>query len=428
MNVREIAFRVLRIVEKRRFVPREELDPALSRMEDRDRAFLKELVWGVLRRRVYLDWIINRFLNKKDIPPSIRIILRMGAYQILFMDGVPDYAAVNESVKLVRLKSFKGLVNAVLRKIASTGYLEPEEIHLKYSHPKWISDILVENFGHENAIRIMENHLKPLPLVLRVNKLKIDRETFMERYGYLDPKPTPHSPFGVTVEYNGPTDELEPVLKGYATVQGESSQVIPLILDLKPGMRILDACASPGGKTTHMAELIGDEGEIVAIDVSVDKVERVVESAKRLGLKSIKTAVADSRKIHELFDEEFDLVLVDAPCTSLGTARKNPEVLMRVKEKDIKKMSEVQKEILESSWRVLKPGGMLMYSVCTFTKEETVENIRWFLENHEADLKDPREKLKELGVEFFWDGFGFLILPDETMTEFYASVLRKVKR
>ncbi|HDG62407.1 MAG TPA: 16S rRNA (cytosine(967)-C(5))-methyltransferase, partial [Thermotoga sp.] len=179
MNTREIASRVLRIFEKKKRIPEDEVRRALSRMDERDRAFFKELVWGVVRKRRLLDWYIDRFLRRKEIPPAVRVLLRMGVYQILFMDSVPNYAAVNETVALAENKSFKRLINAILRKVSSMEIEEPSELSLKYSHPEWLVNYWKSFLKEEIVEEILRWNMVPSPIVLRVNTLKITREELM---------------------------------------------------------------------------------------------------------------------------------------------------------------------------------------------------------------------------------------------------------
>ena len=428
MNVRKIAYRVLRKLEKDGRFPTEESKMALSRMEKRERAFFKELVWGTMRKQIYIDWLLNEYLKNPEIPPAIRIALRMGVYQILFMDSVPNYAAVAESVKLVENVRFRKLVNAILRRISREGFKEPDEIHIKYSHPEWIYKELLK-WGNDVANIVMEDHSKPLPTVLRVNTLKTSREELLKRLQKegIDSRPTKHSPFGIIIRYNGDLSELPAIREGLAIVQGESSQIVTAILDPKPGSKILDMASGMGGKTTHMAEYTKDDAEILAVDDFSEKIDVLMENAKRLGINSIKTLVADSRRLSSVIKEKFDYILLDAPCTSLGTARKNPDVLLTTRPDDPEKMRKVQKDLLDQATRLLKEKGKLAYSICTFTKAESTDLLREFLErNGDMRVVDIRENLGNLGVDYVWDGLGAFMIPDgDVLTEFYIAAFEK---
>ena len=429
MNVREIASRVLRIFEKKKRIPEDEVRKALSRMNDRDRAFFKELVWGVVRRRRLLDWYIDKFLRRREIPPAVRVLLRIGVYQILFMDSVPDYAAVNETVALVENESFRGLINAILRKISSVEIGEPSELSLKYSHPEWLVNYWKGFLEEEVVERILKWNMVPSPIVLRVNTLRITREeliNILKEEGH-EVSETPHSPVGIWIKKLGKSlDDSRVLSEGLATVQGESSQIVPFLMELDSDLIVLDVCSSPGGKTTHIAELMRNKGKIMAFDISLDKVEKVMENAKRLGIEIIDAGISPGEKLPDIVKEKFDRILLDVPCTSLGTIRKNPDVMWRVKKSDIKKLSKLQYELLSSSWKLLKEGGILIYSTCTVTLEENIEVIKKFLTEHEdVEVQDISDEISKFRVDGIWDGYGFLMLPDETITPFYVSKLRK---
>lgn len=426
-NVRLLAYRLLRKYEKEKFLDREDVDSVLSVLNDRDRRFLKELVWGVMRKEELLDWYINQLLRNPDIPPAVRVALRMGVYQLLFMDGVPDYAAVSETVKLVKNENFKKLVNAVLRRVKSVP--PPSDLHLVYSHPKWLVDYWRSFLPEEVVLRIMEWYQKPLPTVLRANSLVTTRDEVIE---ILSKEGTEavcgkHSPFSVVIKKLGvPLNDSKVITEGLATVQGESSQIVPLLMDLEPNMKVLDTCSAPGGKTTFIAELMKDKGEILATDVSMERLQLVEKHVRRLKLSSVKIKLADAERLTEFIQDEFDRILVDAPCSSLGTARNHPEVLRRAKKEEFKELSEKQFRILSQSWKLLKKGGILLYSTCTITKEENTEVIKAFAEQTpDVEVIDLRKRLEDYGVEGLWDGFGFLMLPDETLTPFYVSALKK---
>ncbi|MCD6551042.1 16S rRNA (cytosine(967)-C(5))-methyltransferase [Thermotoga sp.] len=426
-NVRLLAYRLLRKYEKERLIGREDVDSVLSVLSDRDRRFLKELVWGVMRKEELLDWYINQLLKKTDIPPAVRVALRMGTYQLLFMDGVPDYAAVSETVKLIKNESFKKLINAVLRRIKSVP--PPSDLHVALSHPKWIVDYWRSFLPKDVVLRIMEWNQEPLPTVLRVNSFVTTRDEVIEILSKEGAEAVygKHSPFSIVIKKLGvPLNNSRVITEGFATVQGESSQMVPLLMDLRPNMKVLDTCSAPGGKTTFIAELMKDSGEILATDVSMERLQLVTKHVKRLKLSSVKIKLADAEHLTEYVQDAFDRILVDVPCSSLGTARHHPEVLRRVKKEEFSELSKKQLRILSQAWKLLKKGGILLYSTCTVTKEENTEVIKAFAsQTPDFEVIDLREKLEDYGVEGLWDGFGFLMLPDETLTPFYVSALRK---
>jgi len=307
---------------------------------------------------------------------------------------------------------------------------EPKELHLVYSHPEWIVNYWRSFLPEEAVLRIMKWNQEPLPVMLRVNSLATTKEEVIKILAEEGTEAVPgkHAPFSLVVRKLGISMNDSRVIKdGLASVQGESSQLVPFFMELKPGLRVLDTCAAPGGKTTAIAELVKDQGKILAVDISREKTQLVEKHAKRLKLSSIETKIADVERLTEYVQDTFDRILVDAPCTSLGTARNHPEVLRRVNKEDFKKFSEIQLRMVQQAWQLLEKGGILLYSTCTVTKEENTEVVKRFVsERKDVEVIDTRDKMKEFEVEGIWDGYGFLMLPDETITPFYVSVLRKM--
>ncbi|MCD6105550.1 MAG: 16S rRNA (cytosine(967)-C(5))-methyltransferase [Thermosipho sp. (in: Bacteria)] len=383
-----------------------------------EKAFFKDLVFGVLRRQEYLDWIINSFLKKKDIPPSIRTVLRIGTYLLLFTN-TPKYAAVNETVKLVEKQSFRKLVNAILRNISKLSYIkEPNEIHLKYSHPKWLIEYWKKFLSKDYLFSMLELNLIPPKTTARVNKRKIKREDLK----FSNIQFTKHSPCGIIFEnFNSSPWELKEYLEGYITYQSESSQLIPLLVDFSPDEYVLDLCSAPGGKATHILEI--ENVKLYVNDIDANKIEIVKNQFKRLNLTPENFSIKDARKIN--FDIKFDKIFIDAPCSSLGTARRNPEVLRRQTPENIKKLSRLQKEILNNAWNLLKKDGIIIYSTCTVAFEENTLNSKWLVESKNGKVIDIREKLENFDVKYLWDGYGALFYPDESLTPFYVSLIKR---
>ncbi|MDN5324633.1 MAG: rRNA (cytosine967-C5)-methyltransferase [Thermosipho sp. (in: thermotogales)] len=383
-----------------------------------EKAFFKDLVYGVLRRQEYLDWVINSFLKKKDIPPSIRTVLRIGTYLLLF-SNIPKYAAVNETVNLVEKQSFRKLVNAILRNISKFTYIkEPDEVHLKYSHPKWLIEYWKKFLPEDYLFSMLELNLIPPKTTARVNRRKINRDELnLSNITY-----TKHSPYGIVFEnFNSSPWELKEYIEGYITYQSESSQLIPLLVDFSPDENVLDMCSAPGGKATHILEL--ENVNLYVNDIDSSKMEIVKKQFERLKLTPKNFLVEDARKLD--FNIKFDKIFVDAPCSSLGTARRNPEVLRRQTPENIKQLSKLQKEILENAWKLLKNNGIIIYSTCTVTYEENTLNSKWLVEEKNGTILDIREKLEKFGVKYLWDGYGALFYPNENLTPFYVSLIKK---
>ncbi|MBT1247386.1 MULTISPECIES: 16S rRNA (cytosine(967)-C(5))-methyltransferase [unclassified Thermosipho (in: thermotogales)] len=382
-----------------------------------EKAFFKNLIFGVLRYQDYLDWVINSFLKNKEIPPSIRTILRMGTFQILFTNK-PNYLIVNEMVDLVEKKSFKGLVNAVLRKISKIGYIEPKEIHLKFSHPKWLVEYWKSFLPTDYIIKMLELNQKPIKTTARVNIRKIERDNIKISNSSF----TTHSPVGIVFEKIETNPwEFEEYKKGLITYQSESSQIIPLLVDFKKDEYVLDACAAPGGKATHILEL--QDVNLYVNDIEKERIKITEEQFKRLNLKPKKILNCDAQKIK--LNDFFDKIFVDVPCSSLGTARRNPEVLRRQSKENFQKLSKIQQKIISNLWKNLKKHGLMVYSTCTVTIEENKNTVNQL--KSLGEFLDIRNQLEQFGIKYIWDGYGALFYPDETLTPFYVSIIRKIK-
>jgi len=364
-----------------------------------DRSFLTELTYGVLRWRGRLDWVIQQFskIPFEKIEPEIINILRLGLYQILFLSRTPVSAAVNESTesaKKARGRGGAGFVNAILRSFLRQGkeisypdINKDAALHIAviHSHPLWLVKKWIEEFGVEKTLRVcMVNNQIP-PLTLRANTLKTSREDLIQRFkdGGLNPTPTLFSEEGIRLEGPPPTSELPFFKEGLYIIQDEASQLVASILDPRPRERILDACAAPGGKTTHISQRMKNWGEILAIDLTREKLKKIEEGCQRLGIKIVKTKTGDATKPLPFPKEiEFDRILADVPCSGFGTLQKNPDLKWKRGEEDIHRLSGLQSSILENVSRYLRRGGILVYSTCTVFREENEAVVERFLATH----------------------------------------------
>jgi len=409
-----------------------------------DRAFLTELTYGVIRWRGRLDWVIRHFskIPFEKVEPGTLNILRLGLYQILFLSRTPSSAAVNESVELakrVRGKGGAGFVNAVLRssirqkdEIRYPDMEQDPALHISVgqSHPSWLVQRWIEELGVEETLRNCKLNNQISPLTLRTNTLKINRADLIEklRGKELKPLPTAFSEEGIVLQDPPPTSELPFLREGLYMIQDEASQLITSVVDPKPGERILDACAAPGGKTTHMAQRMEDRGEIYALDLSRWKLDRIEEMCQRLGIKIVKTVkgnAAVSLPVSNGF--EFDRVLADVPCSGFGTLRKNPDLKWKRGEKDIRRLSELQLSILNHLAVYVKEGGVLVYSTCTVFHEENEDVVERFLNEHPEFELDRMEKvLPEKLHLFIRNGYFKTSPPQNEMDGFFAA--RLVKR
>ena len=374
-------------------------------LERRERAFSLELAMGTIRRKLTLDFILSKFISRsiEQVDPSILSVLRTGAYQMFFMNSVPNYSAVDESVKLIKCSSLSwaaGFVNATLRKVANVNLEDEfasissdinENISLKTSFPEWIVRHFAEEHGYDNAKRICECSNESPKIFARLNRLRGNFEEVMNilREDEIELEAGEYLPESAILTSFASLDKLSSFNKGCFSIQDESSMFVARALHPEENFKILDVCSAPGGKTTHVAELCNDLCEIIACDVSEERLKLVDESAKRLGLSSVKTQVCDGRWLPEEYYGSFDAVLVDAPCSGLGVLSRRADSRYRKRKEDIEKLSSIQSDILESASKCVKSGGTLIYSTCTIAKKENEKQIEKFLKTHSNFIGTP---------------------------------------
>lgn len=391
-NTRDLALTALQEIWQHGKKPKAVLEYAGSSLDKRDRAFLMEIVYGVVRFRDTLDWLLKRFL-KKPSGLSARTFnnLRMGAYQIIFM-RVPGWAAINESVEMEKGRGSPSLVNAVLRGLSRyTERIKAELMEIKVkddarhialftSHPEWLIRRWIIRFGTKGARELAEANNRIPPMTLRVNTLRVGRDEMVERLRTMgiQGEPTRFSPDGITLRGFRHFRELSGIV-GLVSVQDEASQLITYLLDPHAGERILDACAAPGGKTTHIAQRMDDRGEIVAVDVDEARTGLLRENLSALGLTTVKVIKADITELRPAGC--FDRVLLDAPCSSIGVIRRNPDIKYKHREGDLKRLKEKQLRLLSLVSGLVKIGGILVYSVCSPEPEEDEEVLAEFLKD-----------------------------------------------
>ena len=401
---RGTAIKILNRIERTDSYLDKLLDAELRSKEiaDVDKSLLAELVHGVVRWQGRLDWVLNGFTHgnfmKSEV--NVRNALRVGLYQILFLNHVPQYAAVNEAVnfiKRIRGDKFAGLVNAVLRNIIRTldgiHYPNPEEDPVQYyavyySHPIWLVKRWMDRFGKEELEKLLIANNGIPELTLRVNKIKIGTGEFLsllEKQG-VSFQGSSFIDYFIKVKSLSGISQMNIFQNGYFTVQDESAALPVLLLDPKPGDRVIDMCAAPGGKTTFIAELMQNKGEIIAVDKYGSKLNLIKLSCERLGITNVQLREADSS---EMEIDPADRVLVDASCSGFGALRKKPDIKWKRELEDILRLAEHQMNLLENGARLCKPGGVLVYSTCTTEPEENSMVIASFLRNHpEFSLED----------------------------------------
>ena len=389
MTARQLAVKVLYEIDKNGAYTGIELKKQLSSSELSavDKAFATELVYGVVKNRTRIDYIISKYSKQKlkKISEWILNILRIGIYQLIFLDKVPQSAAVNESVKLAKRyghAASSGFVNGVLRNVSRNGDVNypsgREYYEVYYSHPKWLVDMLFEQYG-EDAKTIIENNNKVPDTTIRTNVLKTTSD---ELSSYLSGK---NIIVNKTDETNvlsisgyGDISNLDEYKNGLFTPQGISSYITAKTLDPKENEVVLDLCSAPGGKTTAMAELSSDKAKIFAFDLYDHKKTLIENNCKRLGIKNVEVAVADATQIMDNFVGKADRVLADVPCSGLGIIRKKPDIKWNKDTTDFDGIIKIQKQILNNASKYLKKGGTLVYSTCTLNKAENKDVVNDF--------------------------------------------------
>jgi 16S rRNA (cytosine967-C5)-methyltransferase len=405
-DARRLAGDVLQAVEQSDVFAEDLLHRAFLRgtLDPRDRALTMELVYGVLRHRASLDWRLSQCVDRPldQLPLTVWTALRLGAYQLLYLTRVPPSAAVNQAVELVKTlrgRDWSGLVNAVLRSLLRRPAppfpdiaKEPiQALALRYSCPTWLVERWVSRHGLQHAQALCEATVTIPPLTIRANLLRIPRELLAERLAQagLVARPTAVSPVGLVLDKMGAVFQIQEFHQGLFYVEDEAAQLVPLILDPQPGERVLDACAAPGGKTTHIAACMNNRGVVVAMDHSADRLRVVAENCRRLGVSIVQSQMMDATALPTSWGAPtFDRVLVDAPCSGLGVLRRQPEGKWRKEAGMLLRHHAKQLRLLESVARVLRPGGVLVYSTCSTEWEETEAVIEAFCEGQPQFVRD----------------------------------------
>ncbi len=413
------------------------LDKSRRSFGARDNAFILELVYGTLRNRSRLDWVLNQFslqpLHKTD--PLTRNILRLGAYQLLFLDRVPASAAVNTSTELAKGRGKKpGYVNGLLRNLdrkrSAIVYPGPEDpvrqMAVLYSHPEWLVGRWVRRYGAEAAASILRENNHPAPLVVRTNSLKTTRRELKAAFESrgVETRESLYSPEGIEILSPQGLRDFPAYDRGWFIVQDEAAQLIGFLLSPLPGEAVLDACAAPGGKATHLAELMQNRGTVVALESDRGRMARIGQNSQRLGAAVIVPVQGDARSFRE---GRFDKILVDAPCSGLGVLRRHPDGRWNKSEPMIRERAAVQRQILENCAELLNPGGALVYATCTTEPEENEEVIGDFLAKHPGfTLDDPKLYLPASAGKLVDERGFFRTFPGEpAMDGFFGARIAK---
>lgn len=393
-SVREIALNALHRSEERDVPPRDTLDVQFRRygFPDRDRAFATELVYGTIRWRRRLDWILGRLLRGKpeSLTPWIRLILHMGLYQLTMMDKVPAAAATHESVQLAKRYGHEGtvrLTNAVLRSAIrqrdrlsrpARGGDPVADLGVTHSYPDWLAKRWIGRYGAESAADLMEAGNRPPPLSIRVNTARSaprDLAASLSPHG-IQVEPGRWLDDFLIIRHAGDLHALASHEAGLFQVQDESAGLAVRLLGPEAGETVVDLCCAPGGKTTYIAQIVGAGGRVIACDMSPHRLRRVEEHRRRMGLGQVRLVVMDGRSPG--LDFKADRVLVDAPCSGLGTIARRPDLRWRREAEDIARLRGEQLALLEKGAAMVKPGGVLVYSTCTIEPDENEDVVAAF--------------------------------------------------
>lgn len=430
-NARKLAFDALKLINKQQAYADFALDRILKNVtiSKSDCSLVTELVYGITRRQRTLDSIIAKITGKPTDkqPPDLRLILQIGIYQICFLDHIPDSAAVNTTVDLaksIKLSGLSGLVNAVLRKVCreqeqQTLFDNIQDLGTLHSFPDWLVELWIKQFGNEATDKLCQWFNQSPHIDLRVNILKTTTQDLIILFqqANVEVKEIPAIPNALRLSSGvGNIPSLVGFTEGLWTVQDASAQLAALILDPQPLDVVIDACAAPGGKTTHIAELMGDRGMILACDRTESRMKKLQQNCDRLNLSSIQIRIGDSREVID-FENKADRVLLDVPCSGLGTLHRHADARWRQTPDEPAKLAILQTELLNQAQTWVKAGGILVYSTCTIHPAENEEVIEKFLSTHphwqlvapnlpkEFMIKPERPWLKILPHKHNMDGF-----------------------
>ena len=368
---------------------------AKNKLDSRDAALATRLSYGVIQNKLLLDYYISCYCTQKaeKLESVIRNILRIGGYQILFMDKVPHHAAVNEAVEMTRRSNrpkAAGMVNAVLRKFVANWMNMPalpgttaDYLSIRYSHPKWLVQRLMDLLGPEEAEEYLRMNNEIVPTTIQTNLLKTTPEELEKelRQSGVTVEKHPWLPGCFEVSATGDLESLPAFTEGRFMVQDAAARLVAVVAAPEQTANVLDVCAAPGGKSFALAIDMQDQGQIVSCDIHPHKLQLVEKSAQRLGITSIRVAQADGREHHAAWQQSADLVVADVPCSGLGIIRKKPDIRYK-NPKELAQLPEIQKAILENAATYVCPGGTLIYSTCTVLPEENEQVTEEFLAKH----------------------------------------------
>ena len=428
-RARNLALKILYEIDEKKAYSNIILDKYINNNRDNltnlDIGFISELVYGVITWKLTLEYIVQKYskIKIKKMSEWVKNILILGAYQIVFLDKVPKSAAVNESVNLCKKYNFKSanFVNAILRKIEKNDYTDIDNIKeinkrisLKTSMPEWFVNKIISEYGAEKALEICNNlNLRPNNTV-RINRLKenidIGEKAILDDFR--------------TITGTKNIVKMPEYINKNITIQDQSAGLSSFLLNPKEGEVVLDACSAPGGKTTYLAEIMHNNGEIIAWDIYEERLKQVNENAKRLGINIIKTEVRDASIYDKSYDNKFDKILLDVPCLGLGVIRRKPDIKWNRKEEDINEITKIQYNILKTCSKYLKENGVLIYSTCSILKEENINIIEKFIKEEPFEIIDISDMVSN-EFKYINEKGTIELLPSKNHDGFYIACLRK---
>jgi 16S rRNA (cytosine967-C5)-methyltransferase len=443
-SVRRLALQILCRVEGSAAMADQLLTAVASaqHLSAQNRAFLRELTYGVLRWRNRLDWLLERVSARPLTALDVRVrnVLRLGAYQLYHMQRIPAFAAVNETVRLAKQVGHAGVaayVNAVLRSLQRQSAIAslpqaPQDLAayliVTQSHPSWLVERWLARYGAEQTLAMCQANNELPPFAVRANRLRTTPAALLAslQVDGCRAQPCRYAPDGILLASHPALERLQAYRDGWLSVQDEAAMLCGYLIAAQAGERVLDACAAPGGKATHMAELMQDEGEIICIDQSPKRLQRVEENARRLGLTSLRCLVGDAVRLR--FDRPFDRVVIDVPCSGLGVLRRHPDAKWRKGPALVEAMARQQLAMLGQLCQCVKPGGSLVYLTCSTEVEENQQVVQAFLEQHtQFHLAPLAPSLPATARPFVREGHWFQTWPGgEGLDGFFGARLGRV--
>ena len=441
MKAREIAYKVLLDIEKNKNYSNMAINKHFKdvKMSNQDRGLATEIIYGVIENKYYIDYMIDKLskvkTNKMEI--YVKTLLRMGIYQIMFLNSISDYAAVNETVNLAKKKNSKvsGFINGILRNVIrqkeEIGKVKTKDdvdyLSIKYSYDKWMIRNWMIHFGKEFTEELLEANNERPNIYLRTNTLKITRDELIKKLEKQNIKAEKVNVVdeAIKVEHLKDIENNSLYKEGLFTVQDVSSMLVGKVMNPKENSLVLDVCSAPGGKTTHMATLMNNTGQVVSRDIYDHKLKLIKAASKRLGLTNVDVEEFDGMKLDRESIAKFDYVLADVPCSGLGIIRRKPEIKYKEKE-EFRQLPPIQKKILENASKYVKVGGTLIYSTCTIQDSENIDVVKEFLEKNKNFELVP---IKEVNVDLENQEKGYMkIYPNvHDMDGFFISKLIRVR-